>query len=128
VGEAEGVERVHVHDRHAALARPRAPARVVQRRDLHAAAAEAFDAVAGAREQQHGVRVGMAVARDVHRELFALAAAHGVDHAFDVQARRLRRFDELLPRLAVRRREELLPRRRHTPPPFASQASARRTQ
>jgi hypothetical protein len=127
VREAVRVQRMHVHDGHPALARPRAPARVAQGRHLHAAAAIAFDAVAAAREQQDRGRVRMPVAHHVHGEFLAVAPAFGMPLALDREPGGLRGFQELLTGFAVRCREGVLPCCGHALS-RASQASARRTQ
>ncbi len=76
--EAVGVQRVHVEQRHAGGMRLLAEAGVGQQRALHARAAVALDAVAGAADQQHCGRVGRAVAHDIHRERLAVLAQQRV--------------------------------------------------
>ena len=63
--------------------RLRAQLGVVQQRDLHAGAAMALDAVAGARDDQQGLRILGAEAGDVEGQFLSVAAAARLDVRVD---------------------------------------------
>jgi hypothetical protein len=88
VREAPGVERVDVEHRHAGGAGLGAPFGVMQREHLHAAAAVALHAVAGAADDQQAFAAGLAVERHVHRELLAVLAGQRVVEGLDARRRR----------------------------------------
>jgi hypothetical protein len=112
----------------AGVVRRLAKARVGEQRVLHARAAETFDAMAGAGDQQHRRRIDRAVAYDIHRQRFAVAAEQRVHMAVHVEPGALGSGQKLGARLGVTLRE--VPRRRaahRAAAGRASQASARRT-
>ena len=100
-----GVERVHVQNRHALRTGVITPFMVMQREDLHARAAIALDAMAGAADDEQGLGVHRAIARDVHGQYFAIASGQGMHMALNLQTGRRRALQELGARLGVTGRE-----------------------
>ena len=86
VRKTVGIQRMHVEHRHAGRPRLRAPFLVVQRKDLHTAAAVAFDAVAGAADDEQLLRICRAISRHVHGERLAVAPRQRMRMRFDRQS------------------------------------------
>ncbi|MCY1362859.1 hypothetical protein D9M69_495970 [compost metagenome] len=128
VRKAVRVERMHVQHRHALRLGLLAPFGVVQREHLHAAAAVAFDAVAGAGDDEQPLGVGVAVERHVHRQLFAVAALERVCMRLDREAGADAALQELLARLGVARRKGLAHADHAAAPPGLRNCSAICTQ
>ena len=63
---------------HTGVARLRTPLGVVQCKHLHAAAAIAFDAMAGTAHDEQLLGIRRAVAHHVHGQVFTIAALQGV--------------------------------------------------
>jgi hypothetical protein len=126
VREAIGVERVDVDHRHTLVARLGTPFGVVQGKHLHTGAAVTFGAMAGAGDQQHGLRVGGAVAGHVHGKGFAVAPLQRVHMGLHRQTGRGRSLQELDSGFGVSGRKRLGDFHHAGSP--ASHSSARRTQ
>ena len=95
-----------VQQRHAGGLGLGVEAGVGQQRALHPRAAEAFDAVAAAADQQQRRRVGLAGTRQVQRQGLAVAAQQRVRVAVDVQPAGVGRGEECGARLGVALGEE----------------------
>ena len=124
--ETVGVEGVHVQHRDVAFAHLRMPGRTLQQGHLHAGAAKALGAMAGAADDQQRGGVARALAHHVHRQRLAVAAEHRMSVAVDVEIGRLGGRDELAARLGVGLREGV-GGTHDLRGDCASQASARRT-
>ena len=70
--KAMRIERMHVQHRHALRSRLLAPFDVVQRKHLHAAAAQALHAVTTTADDQQALGIGRTIEHHIHRQLFAL--------------------------------------------------------
>jgi hypothetical protein len=101
VREAIGVERMQVEHGHALRMRRRAPISVMQRVHLHAAAAKALHAMAGAADDQQLVGIRRAITRHVQCQRFALAAGQRVRVRLQRQARRGSGLQKARPGLCV---------------------------
>ena len=107
-GKTVWVERVDVEHRHTRFACFGAPIGVAQRKHLHARAAIAFGAMAGAADNQQAIGVCRAIAHHIHGQGFAVAPRQRRLVALDGQARSGSRFQELDARLGVGRAERLV--------------------
>ena len=126
--EAIGVQRMDVEQCHAGARGRCMEARIGEQRVLHARAAVAFDAVAGAAEDQYRRRVGRAEAGHVHGQQFAVAAQQRVRMGHRLLAGGRGRFDELASGLGVTLREVRggLHRTAFSAPPATSRPGAPR--
>ena len=128
-GEAPGIEAVDVEHGDAGVGRGPVPVGVFEQGDLHARAAEALDAVAGAADDEQRPGVARPVAGDVHRQHLAVAAGQRMDVGLDPEAADPGGGEELVARFGIALREETGLALMRAPQRFgASQASARRTQ
>jgi hypothetical protein len=99
--EAVRIEAVDVEDGDAGVVGGPMPVGIAQQGHLHPRAAKALDAVAGAADDEHRLRVHRPVAGDVHGEHLAVAAGQGMDVGLDAEAARARGGEELVARLGV---------------------------
>ena len=105
-GEAPGIEAVDVEHGDAGVGRGPVPVGVFEQGDLHARAAEALDAVAGAADDEQRPGVARPVAGDVHRQHLAVAAGQRMDVGLDAEAADPGGGEELVARFGVALREE----------------------